>query len=125
MLLKTFLFTVVLLTHSYLSQLPLSFTLLDFEYNLVPILFIFFLFLICYVYIEEINKNLNLVFIIFIFILFFSFFFIDVYDMSNNELERICSFISFKFVNNKIFLEASHLGMVLIPIYYYIFTKRS
>ena len=118
---KSFLFIVVLLTHSYLSQLPLSFILLDFKYNLFPILFIFLIFLICYVYIEEINKNLNLVFIIFIYILFFSFFFIDVHNMSNNELERICSLISFKFVNNKIFLEASHLGMVLIPIYYYIF----
>ena len=122
---KSFLFIVVLLTHSYLSQLPLSFILLDFKYNLFPILFIFLIFLICYVYIEEINKNLNLVFIIFIFILFFSFFFIDVYDMSNNELERICSLISFKFVNNKIFLEASHLGMVLIPIYYYIFNVNN
>ncbi|MDA9626942.1 hypothetical protein N9S53_00565 [Candidatus Pelagibacter sp.] len=118
---KTFLFIVVLLTHSYLSQLPLSFTLLDFKYNLLPILFIFFIFLICYVYIEEMNKNLNLVFIIFIYILFFSFFFTDVKNMTYNELVRACSFASFKLINNKIFLEASHLGMILIPIYYYIF----
>lgn len=118
---KTFLFISVLFTHSYLSQLPLSFTLLDFKYNLLPILFIFFIFIICYVYIQEINKNLNLVFIIFIYILFFSFFFTDVYNMSYNELNRVCSLASFKLVNNKIFLEASHLGMILVPIYYYIF----
>jgi len=122
---KTFLFTVVLLTHSYLSQLPLSFTLLDFKYNLLPILFIFFIFLISYVYIEEINKNLSLVFIIFIYILFFSFFFTDVHNMTYNELVRVCSLASFKLINNKIFLEASHLGMILVPMYYYIFKTNN
>ena len=68
---KTFLFICVLLLHSYLSQSPLSFMLLDFKYNLLPILFIFFIFLICYIFIEEVKKNLNLTFIIFIYILFF------------------------------------------------------
>ena len=39
---KTFLFFSALLVHSYFSQSPLPFNLLDFKYNLLPILFIFF-----------------------------------------------------------------------------------
>lgn len=122
---KIFLSIPILLIHSYIAQYPLSFNLLDFKYNLLPILFVFFVLLICYIYIEEINKNLNLVFIIFIYILFFSFFFIDAYDLSTNEMARVCTFIGFKLIGNKIFLEASHLGMVLVPIYYYIFAVNN
>ena len=119
--LKTFLFFSALLAHSYFSQSPLPFNLLDFKYNLLPILFIFFIFIICYIYIQEIIKNLNLAFIIFSYILIFSFFFTDVHFLSSGDLARYCSIISFKLVYNKIFLEASHVGMVLVPVYYYLF----
>jgi len=54
-------------------------------------------------------------------ILIFSFFFTDVHFLSSGDLARYCSIISFKLVYNKIFLEASHVGMVLVPVYYYLF----
>ena len=119
-LIKIFLFTSIFFVHICLSNFSYL-TLLDFNYNLLPIGFLFLIFIICDFYIEEIIKNFSLIFIIFIYILIFSFFFSEIDNLSISEKTRLCGFFGFKIINNHILIEPSHLGMVLIPFYYYIF----
>jgi len=60
--------------------------------------------------------------LIFIYILIISFFFSNIKFLSFEESRRLCSFFSFKIDYNPIFLEPSHLGMVLVPFFYFIFS---
>ena len=99
----------------------LSFDQLDFRYNLLPLLFIFLVFFICDFYKEEILSNLRLSFIIFIYLLIFSYGFSDIYNLSPMEKTRVCGIFSFTIRNHFFFLEPSHLGMILVPFYYYVF----
>ena len=119
-LLKIILFFLFFLIYNLIVY-NLSFDQLDFRYNLLPIFFIFLIFFICDFYKEEILSNLHLSFIIFIYLLIFSYGFADIYFLSSSEKMRVCGIFSFKIRNSFFFLEPSHLAMILVPFYYYVF----
>ena len=98
-----------------------SYNLLSIKYNIIPLFFLLIIFLICLAYQKNIIKNLQTVFLIFIYIFIASFFFSDINYLSFNEKKRLCGILNFRIINQNIFLEPSHLGMVFVPFYYYIF----
>lgn len=99
----------------------LNFDQLDFRYNILPIIFLFLIFFICDFYQKEILQHLNLAFLLFIYLLILSYLFSDIYFLSPMEKTRICGLFSFKIKNQFFFLEPSHMAMILVPFYYYIF----
>ena len=123
-LIKIALFCVFFLFYNLLV-IGGSFDQLDIKYNIISIFFLFMIILVCDFYTKEIIKNLSLVSIIFIYILIFSFFFSEPYYLSASQEAINCNIINFQLVNNNkylyIFLEPSHLAMILVPFYYYIF----
>ena len=98
-----------------------GYNLLSIKYNIVPLFLLLIIFLICIAYQKDIIKNLQTAFLIFIYIFMASFFFSDIDYLSFNEKKRLCGILNFRIINQNIFLEPSHLGMVLVPFYYYIF----
>ena len=118
--LKFFLFFFIFFFYNLLI-FDTKFSLLDFRYNILPMSFLFLIFFICQKFIENIIDNLDVAFLIFIYLLIFSFLFSDIILLHPNEKIRVCGIINFKIINQLIFLEPSHLGMVLIPFYYFIF----
>ena len=114
-----FIFFIFLLYNFY--NFEFNFKILNINYNIISILFLFLIFLICNTYKKELLNKLHITFIIFIYIFLFSFFFSDIYDLSINEKSRLCGIVDFTIINQHIFLETSHLGMVLTPFYYFIF----
>ena len=116
-------FTIFLLYNIY--TFDIKFENLDLKYNLLPIVLLFFIYCTCSLYKEKILNNLNLSFLIFIYIFIFSFLFSKLVVLHPNEAMRICGLVNFKFINQIIFLEPSHLGMILVPFYYFVFKTNN
>ena len=119
-LFRVTLFFFVFLIYNFFA-FEFNFDYLDFKYNIVSIFFVFLIILISIFNTQEIIKNLNSVTIIFIYILIISFLLSDIYHLTDGEKNRLCGFVDFRLVNNIIFLEPSHLGMVFVPFCYYFF----
>ncbi len=122
-LIKFFIFFIFFLFFN-LFMFDVSFENLNIRQNILSIPFLAIIFLICFFYKKNIINSLHSAFLVFIYIFAFSFFFSDIYYLSLNEKIRICGFLNFKIINHHIFLESSHLGMVLVPFYYYIFKEN-
>ncbi len=114
-----FIFFIFLIYNFY--NFEFNFKILNINYNIISILFLFLIFLICNSYKKELLNKLHITFIIFIYIFLFSFFFSEIYTLNINEKSRLCGIVNFTIINKYVFLEPSHLGMVLTPFYYYIF----
>ena len=72
-------------------------------------------------YKENIIKCLHSAFLIFIYLFAVSFVLSEIVYYTSGEFQRYCALLNFRIQNKIIFLEASHLGMMLTPLYYYIF----
>ena len=114
-----FIFFIFLIYNFY--NFEFNFKILNINYNITSIFFLFLIFLICNSYKKELLNKLHITFIIFIYIFLFSFFFSEIYTLNTNEKSRLCGIVNFTIINKYVFLEPSHLGMVLTPFYYYIF----
>lgn len=120
LLIKLSIFFIVFLIYNFLS-FGVSFENLSIKHNIIALFFVFGIILICCFYQKDIISSLNLAFLIFIYIYAFSFIFSDIAFFSPNEKIRYCGLLNFRVINQNIFLEPSHMGMVLLPFYYYIF----
>ena len=94
--------------NSYFDQVQLTF------HNILGILGIYSLLLLLYFYYKLIIKNLKFIINFFLFILFITYFFSEWRPSSQWEVENLCN-TKFQFLNKYIFLENSHLGMIIGP----------
>ena len=117
-----FFFTTFLFYNFYLFGFNID--LLNINYNIVSIFFAFAIFLICLYFKDELISKINITFIIFICIFSLSLFFSEIDYLNLNERSRVCGIVNFRFLENFFFLEPSHLGMVIIPFYYFVFKEN-
>lgn len=118
---KIILFFFIFAVYNFLS-FGISLNHLSIKHNIISLFFVFIMFSICFFYKENIIKCLHFTFLIFVYLFALSFVLSEIVYYTSGEVQRYCALLNFRIHNEIIFLEASHLGMILVPFYYYIFT---
>ena len=111
---------IILLLHIFFSN-NLSLDRIQVGYNLISIFFFGLLVLICTTSSGKIISSLKKTFIIFFYFFIFTLFFSKFSILEFDSALRFCS--KYKLTNQLIFLEQSHLGMIIIPFIYYYFSS--
>ena len=117
---KITLFFFIFAIYNFLS-FGINLNHLSIKHNIISLFFVFVIFSICFFYKENIIKCLHSAFLIFIYLFAVSFVLSEIVYYTSGEFQRYCALLNFRIQNKIIFLEASHLGMMLTPLYYYIF----
>lgn len=117
---KIILFFFIFTVYNFLS-FGINLNHLSIKHNIIALFFVFVTFSVCFFYKENIIKYLHSAFLIFIYLFALSFILSEIVYYTSGEFQRYCALLFFRIQNEIIFKEASHLGMILVPFYYYIF----